>query len=460
MRNDPVQQLADRLTSLHPEVDLIQGAYLGGGRYAVKLQTPITVYLTEGSAQALERLVRDDIEACQTFGCPFCKQPLEFVSTALRVRCDCGAIGAASATELLMGLGVDAWPAAQAYAALAQFDETVVDDVARRMLWARLPQPLAAPSLLDTVVGPSGEVESHDHPWLLNAEDAPEALAAASETAQELGELETLYAAFPDAQNLWQPATCTHCRHCATLEDSRNTIGGLDSSWLPTQNPVCVYPLAGDAFTEAFAGAGQYGQPLFELRATQLRDYQTDEPAKVWNALLERVLAECHFVEGPARGLEAFAQGVLQRFFGPVCPRFALNPDHSDFGGYPYAVLPAPVPTQFGVTDFERERREREAQQAAECERALRADIERMLRELLAKPDCRRVMRARIEKKQTNTDAAAALVELLVAHLTPRMLRVNVLQPFSWAFNLSEGAASELQKRLSRRAEEQQGGHR
>ena len=452
--------LAAALEALHEDVVVIDGQDMGHGYYALKLQTPVGVYLSEGTAAGWMAQARADVRAASEFACPFCGAGLAWEPGKAGGSCpSCRACHDRDAGRLAVACGLSAAPADVAVAALADIHGTFRADEAHNVFWARPASAIEGHPLgkaLEGVEGPSmadGTVEvallaDND---MATADVMAAAMAAPGwREARDAGEGhgECGYSAkHPWAMEGWlRTGTCRECVHGLVTHDRSDCIEGVYSFGHSRDSTHCVRPLDARKYLDELRG-------LLSPEPTRARGYRTNDIGIFGNAVIDAAMAGLFQVDDKGDGLEGRAPDELGGYVGPLCPGFVLDPDAlCDRGDLRH--LPATIPVVFGEPDGGRIAREEAAARlrldwtaARDILLALRTDGE-------AGP----VLRAKVQMSGINGPGADRLVDLLERHLPDTVLERGPCTHFrGFAVEVSATAATALDARLRDRARTRSG---
>ena len=438
---EKIESLTKCLEDMHPDVYVIDADYHGNGVFSLKIQTPVTVYLSSGTEADWVRQIKADIKAVEDAACPFCGTKVKMDIAPEQPGCrKCKAKNSHDPKSLLTTLGYDCLSPDEALHVLANMGDFFRENSARHLWWGRTATDLAeaAGSMLSSVTGPDDSASEGELPLLVDTDVTPRENIDAMRSTTSVDEVVRI------AQNCEEGClslpNCRFCVHAVDVTDNSDAIIGVETSYWYNATSMCVYPLNGAELKDAHPNA-------FDFEPEKIRGYRTNEDGILKNVLVSQVLSDLSEVNDRCRGLEAKAEEPFG-FFGPICRNFELNENHPDIG-YIYERLAVKVPVRYGIVDAERERQERVARIVHEEALRIRKETEATIRALREDPQNLAVMKARIEKRNLNGSEAKSLVTLMAEHLPMEScLRGDVFSQFPWAFDLSNSAASVLDGRL------------
>jgi hypothetical protein len=440
--------LAAKLSALHPEVYVIEIVPYDRDYFGMKIQTPIAVYLDEGSSSDWMKLVKRDIEAASGLLCPFCKERMAWNSDSFRQCGSCGSIFRQNGINLIDDLDIADVPRDIAVTVLSRFKSFFVEDSAHSGWWGRLPgkcDPSATElvAMLDGITGPNASSGSLELPLLCNVENTDDDTLDAIRNATGVEELPHI----DDGEMEWilKVPTCEFCRHAMVMDDAQSVVYGVESTYLRgAECHICVNPLVGEKVSDAFGRSSGSGSGL-TLEPEELRGYQENVGGKIWNALVSRVLEGLIEVDEDNHDLEAQAGHPFNKFFGPICKDFVLNEEHISLDGQPYDALPLRTAVHFGVENLARKAKERDSDR----KRQLWDEVE----ETIKKDGYAEILRTRVESKDVDAEVGQRLISLL-EEIVPVDLRREgqTCAKLNRYLDLSHTAAAKIEAILVERA--------
>jgi len=442
------KDLAERLNAMHPDVYVIEIVPYDRDYFGMKIQTPIAVYLDEGSSSDWLRLVTRDIKVASGLLCPFCKERMAWNSDSFRQCGSCGSIFRQNGINLIDDLDIADVPRDIAVTVLSRFKSFFVEDKAHSGWWGRLPEkcdPTATQlvAMLDGITGPNVSPGTLELPLLCNVENTDDDTLDAIRNATSVEDLPHI----DDGEMEWilKVPTCQFCRHAMVIDDARSVVYGVDSTYLRgAECHICVNPLVGEKVSDAFGRSSGSGSGL-TLEPEELRGYQENVGGKIWNALVSRVLGGLIEVGEDNHDLEARAGHPFNKFFGPICKDFVLNEEHISLDGQPYDALPLRTAVHFGVENLARKAKERDSDR----KRQLWDEVQKAIE----KGGYAEILRTRVESKDVDAEVGQRLISLL-EEIVPVDLRrggetCSYLRRF---LDLSHTAAAKIEAKLVERA--------
>ncbi len=382
-----LEALRKALEALHGDVLVIDGRATGQGNYALKLQTPVGVHLSEGTAAGWMAQAREDVEAASRFECPFCHRKVAWDGGERGGSCpSCSACHDRDVGRLATRCGLVSSGADVAVAALADIGGTFHEDRRHNVFWARSASWLKGHPLgkaLQGVEGPSRARGITDIALLVDADLASGEVierAGAATTWREvvaLGEPEADPVGGdhddPPDDNWLRVGWCRNCVHGLVTHDGSDSISGVWSSFHSEDRTHCVRPL--DARKDL-----KDLREMLDPQPTKARGYRTNHVGTFANSLIDAAMAGLFRVDARGEGLEGRAPEELGGYVGPLCPAYAPDPDALfEWGDHRLAGAKAPV--EFGEPDHDRIAREEKAERlrldwaaTGEIMRALRSD--------------------------------------------------------------------------------------
>lgn len=436
--------LAKELEALHPDVAVVDMVETDRNIYTVKVQTPIGVYITEGSAGQIRQFVKRDVEAVGQFHCAFCKTPLTWSNQVSHGQCPyCNGYFAKGHDELITALKLNDLSVSHALGYLDQFSTLFIKDPIYRLVWGRAPKSADCDNhAVFKIEGPEVSSALSDVPVLLNVEIAEDVADELKKTTKIEALCEIL--ADEDQKESITFPTCELCVHCAMRPGSPD---------LNEDIPMCAYPLNGLELAENFfSGSSSPTRPT-ELYFMSERNKHgvTDGVAVIWNRLLTQVI---DFIEEkyPDKPLKAFAPPPFNRFITPICSRFKLMKDHYSLDDFPLALLRQRVTLSFDVADLVSIKKAREDEQIIAQWQA----VFKRMGSLKNNPEAAKLLSGHIGSRDIDRAPGIALITFLEREV-PLLLRQKsyVGSRLSGYLNLSKKATMKLDRILRSRAEQQ-----
>jgi len=401
-----LETLIQQLES-YPGVFIIDAASDGHGFYSLKIETPRGVYLDTATAEEWLTLVKDDLHHSQRpWHCPFCHRRLTDSESALDIICPGFSaqgwlihVYPSNVPQMIYEQFFATWSPAQAYQALSRKNPPFIlqeTPHGREFLWIDPPSLNTMPDADEwprTVVATPDSSSSCDLPVYLAMDEAD----SADSLPETLDALQTSLASSSDLSP-YQLPTCLTCRHILTVPGS--------SFDLPKY--FCQYPLT---HLEPLIERDMVGYAPIDLGRHSIGQLAENQ---LHNLILDHALNPFPVITDEFEGYVT----ELNRFHGPICPRYAENPEALELDEL--TKIPLTMTMTFNVINAAKKRDKKSPERA---QTLLAPTIDRLT---ALKRDPNTPMMTRITKTNLASPEAQSVVAFMREHI-PRDL---VLSPY------------------------------